>query len=116
MNTRIFSVLAMAVIIGFASVASAGDAMEKAKVHFEKGVELFKNDDYEAALVEFKAAYRAKPHYAVRYNIGICLYELHRSGSASPTAGAPSCTTPTATPAIPRRRSASWRWAAAIRS
>jgi hypothetical protein len=62
--------------------------MEKAKVHFEKGVELFKNDDYEAALVEFKAAYRAKPHYAVRYNIGICLYKLHRYGEANVELGA----------------------------
>jgi hypothetical protein len=64
-------------------VASATDAQEDAKERFEKGVSLFKEGDFEAALVEFKAAYKAKPHYAVLYNVGICLYKLHRYSEAS---------------------------------
>jgi hypothetical protein len=53
-----------------------------ASQHFDKGVSLFNNEDYEGALVEFKAAYSAEPHYAVRYNIGVCLYKLHRYSEA----------------------------------
>ncbi len=47
-------------------------------VHFDRGVELFHKGDFEGALVEFRAAYEIEPHYRVRYNIGISLYELHR--------------------------------------
>jgi hypothetical protein len=54
----------------------------EAKERFEKGVALFKNADYEGALVEFKSAYESKPHFAVRYNISICLYKLHRYAEA----------------------------------
>ncbi|MBW2263755.1 MAG: tetratricopeptide repeat protein, partial [Deltaproteobacteria bacterium] len=58
--------------------AHAEQPIEEAKEHFAKAVKLFKNQDYDAALVEFKQAYKAKPHFAVRYNIGITLYKLHR--------------------------------------
>jgi hypothetical protein len=69
--------LFLAVLIAAATV-HAEQPIEEAKDHFEKGVKLFKNEDYDAALVEFKQAYKAKPHFAVRYNIGITLYKLHR--------------------------------------
>ncbi len=62
--------------------ALAADATEQAKEHFDKGVELFKNDDFSGALVEFRAAYKAQPHFAVRYNVGITLYKLQRYGDA----------------------------------
>ena len=74
-------ILVFAVGMLFAGQVWGGDK-EKAGKHFEKGVELFNNGDYEAALVEFEAAYEAHPHYAVRYNLGITLYKLHRYGAA----------------------------------
>ena len=64
-------------------VSLAEDATLEAQQRFEKGVVLFKAGDYEGALVEFRAAYKAKPHFAVRYNVGITLYKLHRYGEAS---------------------------------
>jgi hypothetical protein len=51
---------------------------KEAKKRFSKGVELFKKGDNEGALVEFKAAYNAQPHFKVRYNIGMTLYNLNR--------------------------------------
>lgn len=49
----------------------------EAEKRFEKGVFLFKNDDFEGALVEFRAAYEAEPHFAVLYNVSICLFRMH---------------------------------------
>ena len=74
--------LCFGILLGTAA-AQAEDAKEKASVHFEKGVSLFKNEDYKAALVEFEAAYEAQPHFAVRYNVAICLYKLKRYGDAA---------------------------------
>jgi len=60
----------------------AADGKEEAKAHFANGVDLFKNGDFDAALIEFRTAYDAKPHFAVRYNIGITLYKLHLYGES----------------------------------
>ncbi len=73
-------VLAASMILG-AGISSAQGKVE-AQERFEKGVLLFKNADFEGALVEFLSAYGAKPHFAVRYNISICLYKLHRYAEA----------------------------------
>ncbi len=75
--------LAMGIAPGNAPVAAAADQTDTAKKHFEKGVTLFNNDDFEGAFVEFKSAYEAKPHFAVRYNLGICLFKLHRYEEAA---------------------------------
>ncbi len=50
----------------------------EAKQRFQKGVKLFKKGNHEGALVEFRAAYDAQPHWKVRYNIGMTLYKLDR--------------------------------------
>jgi hypothetical protein len=59
-----------------------GGGKQEAKERFEKGVGLFKDGDFEAALVEFRAAYEAMPHYGVRYNLGVTLQNLHRYAEA----------------------------------
>lgn len=64
-------------------VSWAGDEKAEAAKHFEKGVSLFKNEDYAAALIEFEAAYEAHPHFAVRYNLAVCLYKLHHYADAA---------------------------------
>jgi len=81
MRTALAASLPLAVLL-LGIAARAEEPIEEAKEHFEKGVKLFKNADYDAALVEFKQAYKAKSHVAVRYNIGITLYKLHRYGEA----------------------------------
>lgn len=67
----------LALVLWAPRPAGAG-GKEEAKKHFEKGVSLFNNDDFDGALVEFMAAYQAQPHYSVRYNLGICYYKLQQ--------------------------------------
>lgn len=47
----------------------AAASRELARQHFNRGVELAGQSEYEAALVEFQAAYRGSPNFAVLYNI-----------------------------------------------
>lgn len=46
------------------------DAVEEASERFRRGVKLYKDEDYVAALVEFKRAYELAPNYRVLYNLG----------------------------------------------
>jgi hypothetical protein len=66
----------------FAAVA-APDAppsevtVAEASQHFTKGVQLFKEWSFDAALAEFRRAYQLAPSYRVLYNIAQVNYELH---------------------------------------
>jgi hypothetical protein len=51
-------------------------AREEAAVRFKKGLELFKEGDYRAALIEFRRAYELAPNFAVLYNIGQVYFQL----------------------------------------
>lgn len=51
-------------------------AREEAGVRFRKGLELFKEGDYRAALIEFRRAYELAPNFAVLYNIGQVYFQL----------------------------------------
>jgi len=68
----------------FASSAAAQDDIdtEEAKKHFTRGVKLYEKKDYRLALDEFIASFNLKPHYNVRYNIGICYLKLGQNGKA----------------------------------
>jgi len=68
----------------FSSNAAAQDDIdtEEAKKHFTKGVKLYEKKDYRLALDEFIASFNLKPHYNVRYNIGICYLKLGQNGKA----------------------------------
>src|SRR5262249_8070481 len=44
--------------------------------HFTRGVKLYEEEDYRAALIEFKRAYELAPNAAVLYNIGQSHYQL----------------------------------------
>lgn len=48
----------------------AADPTEEASERFRRGVKLYKDEDYVAALVEFKRAYELAPNYRVLYNLG----------------------------------------------
>ncbi len=52
--------------------------IEEADKRFTRGVELFSEEDYAAALAEFHWAYNLEPHYAVLYNIAVCYVKLGR--------------------------------------
>ncbi len=64
--------------------ANAADAaaQQSAGSHFERGVALYGEGDYRAALTEFKRAYELAPNPLVLYNIGQAQFQL-RSYSAA---------------------------------
>ena len=52
-------------------------SVTEASQHFTKGVQLFKEWSFDAALAEFRRAYQLAPSYRVLYNIAQVNYELH---------------------------------------
>jgi hypothetical protein len=48
----------------------------QASVRFKRGVELFQDEAYRAALIEFERAYELSPDYRLLYNIGGCKLQL----------------------------------------
>jgi hypothetical protein len=63
-----------------AEPAAAG-ANEAGK-HFQRGVTMYNEADYRAALVEFRRAYEIAPNAAVLYNIGQTYYQLQNYAAA----------------------------------
>ena len=51
-------------------------AKAEAATRFKKGLDLFKDGDYQAALIEFRRAYDLAPNYQVLYNIGQVSFQL----------------------------------------
>ncbi len=72
-----FTVVALLGLLAWPAEAkkSKGEVKE-AKEKFEEGVKLFEKEDYSAALTAFKESYALRPHWSVRYNIGLCYLEL----------------------------------------
>jgi hypothetical protein len=56
---------------------------EDAKRRFQSGLDLFKEGNYQASLVEFKRAYEIAPNYNVLYNIGQVYFQLQDYVNAS---------------------------------
>src|SRR6266478_574081 len=52
------------------AAALAVDRKTEARTHFDQGVLLFRDGDFQAAAIEFRRAYDAEPNYRVLYNIG----------------------------------------------
>ena len=50
--------------------AGANDAVERARVHYERGLQLFNEENYDAALFEFERAYELAPSFKILYNMG----------------------------------------------
>lgn len=59
-----------------ASAAGADDATARAKAHFKKGSDLYKEARYKDAITEFQAAYKEKPHGVLWFNIAQCQEKL----------------------------------------
>jgi tetratricopeptide (TPR) repeat protein len=60
--------------------ASAGESLEvvQARKHFSQGLKLYKEGDFDAALVQFERAYAVKANYKVLYNIAQSYFELRQ--------------------------------------
>lgn len=50
--------------------AESADPVERARVHYERGLQLFNEENYDAALFEFERAYELAPSYKILYNMG----------------------------------------------
>lgn len=75
---------ALPVVTSHLALAAPGDplvkepgSVDEARQRFQKGVQLFHEWSFEAALAEFRKAYQLAPSYRVLYNIGQVHYELH---------------------------------------
>lgn len=64
-----------ATIVSFASEARA-DGVDEGRQRFTRGLELYKEGNFHAALAEFRAAYTAAPSFRLQYNLGQTLYQL----------------------------------------
>jgi tetratricopeptide (TPR) repeat protein len=63
----------------------APSAQKEAGKHFQRGVALYNETDYRAALVEFRRAYEIAPNAVVLYNIGETQYQLQNYAAALTT-------------------------------
>lgn len=59
-----------------ASTAAAGGDEEDARVHFDQGLALYEDGQYEQAAIAFARAYEIKPSYRLLFNIGQAEAEL----------------------------------------
>ncbi len=71
-------------LVARAQAADSGDSssdangVEQARKHFSQGLKLYKDGDFDAALVQFERAYAVRPNFKVLYNIAQCDFELHQ--------------------------------------
>jgi len=82
--------LALAVLAAFAASTSMSTAaaqdhvatvsraqVSEARVHFERGVELYREGSFDAALVEFQRSHELAPNYKILYNLAQVQAERH---------------------------------------
>jgi len=65
--------------------APTASSVKEAGRHFQRGVTLYNEADYRAALVEFRRAFEIAPNAAVLYNIGQTYYQLQNYAAALST-------------------------------
>jgi PEGA domain len=62
--------------VAFAQQNPTAAERTEAATRFKKGLDLFKDGDAQAALIEFRRAYQLAPNYQVLYNIGQVSFQL----------------------------------------
>lgn len=82
---RISGACLLSVLLLSRAASAADDPKALASGHFQQGVALFGEADYNAALVEFKAAYSIAPNVEVLFNIGQTEFQLQKYASALET-------------------------------
>ncbi len=66
-------------------VKKAVEGKKEAAVHYKRGVDFYKENNFSAALAEFRAAYQQAPNYEVLLNVGLCERRLFQYGRALAT-------------------------------
>jgi len=83
MRARGLAILLVLVpLVAPAADRASAASREQAAAHFQLGIAFYKSGDFQAALAEFNAAYKAAPSWAVLFNIGIAERRLYRYGDA----------------------------------
>jgi len=74
----LITAIAIALLLPAAAAAGPAEAGQTAaaKARFKKGTELYKQARYREAIAEFEAAYKARPHGVLHYNIAQCHEKL----------------------------------------
>lgn len=87
--SRVFVFLAFAFALAFATPALAQgqprtskQKLEEATPHFQKGVDLYDENDFSGALIEFKRAYEIAQDYHVLFNVSQTYYQLQNYAGA----------------------------------
>jgi len=75
-RTRLAFCLAAAFALAPGAAHAQGAPTDQARAHFTRGVDLFREGDFRAAMIEFQRAYDAAPNYKVLYNLGQTSLEL----------------------------------------
>lgn len=79
-KSRIVAILAASLTLSTVTSARAAEPTEEkrsdAKKHFRRGVELYEEQDYRAALAEFTRANELAPSYKVLYNVAQTHFQL----------------------------------------
>ena len=75
------AMLAAAPAVAQTKPAAAGD-LDEARQRFQRGVELYKEGSFDAALAEFNKAYELAPNYRVLFNLAQVQTERHDYVSA----------------------------------
>jgi hypothetical protein len=84
--TAVVGVVCLALVAPAVRAADADPgATHEAAKHFQRGVALYGETDYRAALVEFKRAYSIAPNAAVLYNVGETEFQLQDYAAALTT-------------------------------
>jgi PEGA domain len=83
--TLVFVVYAALLLAPPARAEDSNVAAHQASAHFQRGVTLYGEADYRAALVEFRRAYTIAPNAGVLYNIGETQYQLQDYAGALTT-------------------------------
>lgn len=74
--------MSLAVTPAAAQPAGNGGAISEAQEHFQRGAELYDEDNFRGALIEFKRAYELAPSYRILFNIGQVEMELQNYAGA----------------------------------
>ena len=62
--------------------ASPDKIAAQARQHFDRGVELFREEDWAGALSKFTASFDLVPNATLRYNMGVCRFNLGQLAEA----------------------------------
>ncbi len=67
------------------AVSAENNEVDQARKHFGQGLKLYKDGNFDAALIQFERAYAMKSNFKVLYNIAQCYFELHQYVEARDT-------------------------------